>query len=118
MKNEISEVWQFHETNPRMGDYIDRYVFPGGYLPTPNILFESLHRGSKGSLEVSSVLNSGPHYGKTLLGWRDNFLANWEDIRSDFCGRHPEASTKEVEAYRRRWLVRFSDPLFEISTGC
>ncbi|GCB25652.1 tuberculostearic acid methyltransferase UfaA1 [Aspergillus awamori] len=107
MKNEISEAWQFHETNPRMGDYIDRYVFPGGYLPTPNILFESLHRGSKGSLEVSSVLNSGPHYGKTLLGWRDNFLANWEDIRSDFCGRHPEASTKEVEAYRRRWLYYF-----------
>ncbi|PYH30430.1 2-heptaprenyl-1,4-naphthoquinone methyltransferase [Aspergillus neoniger CBS 115656] len=91
----ITKIQPFHETNPRMGEYIDRYVFPGGYLPTPNILFDSLHRGSKGSLEVTSVLSSGPHYGKTLLGWRDNFLANWEDIRSDFCSRHPEASAQD-----------------------
>lgn len=114
-ENEFSDMLQFHETNPRMGEYIDRYVFPGGYLPTPNILFDSLHRGSKGSLEVTSVLSSGPHYGKTLLGWRDNFLEKWEDIRSDFYTRHPEASGKEVEAYRRRWLVSFPNHTLRIS---
>ncbi|PYI01578.1 2-heptaprenyl-1,4-naphthoquinone methyltransferase [Aspergillus sclerotiicarbonarius CBS 121057] len=103
----ITKIHPFHESNPRVGDYIDRYVFPGGYLPTPNILFESLHRGSKGTLEVSSVLNTGPHYGKTLLAWRDNFITNWEHIRSDFCARYPEASEMEIESYRRRWLYYF-----------
>ncbi|RAK99902.1 2-heptaprenyl-1,4-naphthoquinone methyltransferase [Aspergillus ibericus CBS 121593] len=103
----ITKIHPFHETNPRVGDYINRYVFPGGYLPTPNILFESLHRGSKGTLEVSSVLNTGPHYAKTLLAWRDNFLSNWDHIRSDFCARYPEASQMEIEAYRRRWLYYF-----------
>lgn len=97
-----------------MGDYIDRYVFPGGYLPTVNILLESMHRATKGRLEVSSVINTGPHYGKTLLAWRDNFLANWDDIRSDFGEKHPGASDLEVEAYRRRWLVRV-DPLLSRS---
>lgn len=33
-----------------------------------------LHRGSDGNLEVTSALNIGPHYGKTLFAWQDNFL--------------------------------------------
>ncbi|PWY81629.1 methyltransferase [Aspergillus sclerotioniger CBS 115572] len=103
----ITKIHPFHETNPRVGDYINRYVFPGGYLPTPSILFEALHRGSKGTLEVSSVLNTGPHYGKTLLAWRNNFISNWEHIRSDFSPRYPDASEKEIETYRRRWLYYF-----------
>ncbi|PWY86691.1 2-heptaprenyl-1,4-naphthoquinone methyltransferase [Aspergillus heteromorphus CBS 117.55] len=103
----ITKIHPFHESNPRVGDYIDRYVFPGGYLPTPNILLESLHRGSRGDLEVSSIINTGPHYGRTLLAWRDNFVSNWEHIRSDFCVRYPGAAEKEIEAYRRRWMYYF-----------
>lgn len=90
-----------------MGDYIDKYVFPGGYLPTPNILLEAMNRGSNGTLEVSSVINTGPHYGKTLLAWKDNFVKNWEAIRRDFCDKHPGAGAPDVEAYRRRWLYYF-----------
>ncbi|PYH93855.1 2-heptaprenyl-1,4-naphthoquinone methyltransferase [Aspergillus ellipticus CBS 707.79] len=93
----ITKIHSFHESNPQVGDYIDRYVFPGGYLPTPNILFGSLHRGSEGTLEVSS----------TLLALRDNFVSHWKNIRVDFCTRHHGVSKMDIEAYRRRWLYYF-----------
>jgi cyclopropane-fatty-acyl-phospholipid synthase len=98
---------QLHDNKATIDTFIDRYVFPGGYLPTINILLESLQKGSRGSLEVTSVQDIGPHYGKTLLVWRDNFLRNWEVIKSDFIAHQRDASNADVEAFRRKWLVRF-----------
>lgn len=72
------------------------------------MLLESLHRGSGGSLEVSSVLNIGPHYGRTLLAWRENFLYNWKQIEGGYRATHHEASDSEVESFRRQWIYYFS----------
>lgn len=71
------------------------------------MLLDSLHRGSQGSLEVTSALNIGPHYGKTLLAWQDNFLHNWKRIERDYRAARPGASDAEVEAFRRQWLYYF-----------
>lgn len=52
--------------------------------------------------------NTGPHYGKTLLAWRDKFVRNWEGrIREDYRTEHPDADDLEVEAFRRKWLFYF-----------
>lgn len=72
------------------------------------MLLESLHRGTGGNLEVTSVLNIGPHYGRTLLAWRDNFLHNWKQIEADYRATHPEDSDSGVESFRRQWLYYFS----------
>lgn len=50
----------------------------------------------------------GPHYGKTLIAWRENFLRNWKTIESDYRAAHHEASDSEVETFRRLWLYYFS----------
>lgn len=87
--------------------FIDRYIFPGGYLPAIHALLGAIHNGSNGELEVTSVMNIGPHYGKTLLAWRDNFLRNWEIIETAFRTAQPDASDENVEAFRRKWLYYF-----------
>ncbi|KAE8380212.1 Mycolic acid cyclopropane synthetase-domain-containing protein [Aspergillus bertholletiae] len=87
--------------------FIDRYIFPGGYLPTIHALLNAINNGSNGELEVTSAMNIGPHYGKTLLAWRDNFLRNWGNIEAAFRAEQPDASDKNVEAFRRKWLYYF-----------
>lgn len=103
----ITMTNKLRETKSKVPTFIGRYVFPGGYLPTIHMLFDSLHRGSEGSLEVTSALNIGPHYGKTLLAWQDNFLHNWARIESDYRAARPGVSDAEVEAFRRQWLYYF-----------
>lgn len=71
------------------------------------MLLDSLHRGSNRSLEATFVQNIGPHYGRTLLAWRENFLRNWETIESDYRAAHHEASDSSVETFRRQWLYYF-----------
>ena len=59
-------------------DFIRRYIFPGGHLPTVTQLVNSITNGSNGSLVVDAVENIGPHYAKALRLWRESFLDNWE----------------------------------------
>ncbi|PHH62988.1 hypothetical protein CDD81_6413 [Ophiocordyceps australis] len=106
----IQDIVMAHQVRimtPDICTFIDRYVFPGGYIPTVNQLLRSIHDGSGGTLEIDSVQSIGPHYIHTLQCWRQNFLHNWERIRQDFVTRSQEASEQDIEAYRRRWLYYF-----------
>jgi len=55
-----------HEGYAKGEDFISKYIFPGGHLPTVSQLVESIAKGSKGSLIVEGVENIGGHYAKTL----------------------------------------------------
>ncbi|KAB8219904.1 Mycolic acid cyclopropane synthetase-domain-containing protein [Aspergillus novoparasiticus] len=103
----ITMTNKMRQSKSSVPTFIDRYIFPGGYLPTIHALLGAVHNGSNGELEVTSVMNIGPHYGKTLLAWRDNFLRNWEIIESTFRTAQPDASDENVEAFRRKWLYYF-----------
>ncbi len=58
-------------------DFIQKYVFPGGMLPTKNSL-ELL--ANNNSLTFREHLSFGKDYAKTLALWRNNFLNNWNNI--------------------------------------
>ncbi|KAH8808998.1 Mycolic acid cyclopropane synthetase-domain-containing protein [Xylogone sp. PMI_703] len=103
----ITNVNLIHDNMPPVDTFIDRYIFPGGYLPTVNQLVTSIHTGSKGSLEVESVQNIGPHYIRTLQCWKENFEKNWAPIRVSFVEKHKDATEEDIEAFRRRWLYYF-----------
>lgn len=90
-----------------VGAFLDRYIFPGGYLPTVNQLLTSIHAGSQGNLEVETVQSIGPHYIKTLQSWRENFTHNWEVIRESFVAKHTDVTEEDIEAFRRKWVVRY-----------
>jgi cyclopropane-fatty-acyl-phospholipid synthase len=61
------------------GDFIARYVFPGGELAHIGTVLSSMQRGG---LEVFDVEGLRRHYASTLRHWAENFESKAELIRS------------------------------------
>lgn len=59
--------------------WIDKYIFPGGYIPA---LSEIMKNIEKSSLITTDVQILKFHYAETLKRWRYNFYDNIEKIRS------------------------------------
>jgi cyclopropane-fatty-acyl-phospholipid synthase len=59
-------------------DFIQRYVFPGGMLPTPQHL---LTLGASHGLSIRSENIFGHDYARTLTDWRARFHGSWENVR-------------------------------------
>jgi len=59
-------------------DFIQKYIFPGGFLPSVNIL--SQHITAHSDLVVESLDDIGLDYAKTLNDWRVNFLNSWSEL--------------------------------------
>lgn len=60
-------------------DFIQRYIFPGGMLPSASIL-RSL--GERFEVPVVRERLFGQDYAKTLSLWRNNFSQAWTDLTS------------------------------------
>ena len=58
-------------------DFIRRYVFPGGMLPTPTIMRDM---GEKYGLALSGEHTFGHDYAMTLAQWRDRFRSAWPHL--------------------------------------
>ena len=58
-------------------DFIQKYIFPGGFLPCKNELFKL---SNENGLKFEKYNSYGLHYSNTLSIWRDEFLHKWEDI--------------------------------------
>ena len=63
----------------RGADFIQTYVFPGGFLPSVPAFKES---AAEGGLAVADSLHFGADYGRTLLAWDRAFTDNWSKIRT------------------------------------
>jgi cyclopropane-fatty-acyl-phospholipid synthase len=60
-------------------DFIQRYVFPGGLLPSIGVICESLGRAS--DFRPVHLEDITPHYAETLRHWRERFHRNLGEIR-------------------------------------
>lgn len=95
-----------YEAYSKGEDFIRKYIFPGGHLPTVSQLVGSIERGSKGTLVVDSILNIGGHYAKTLRLWREKFERNFESqIQPALLGEHEGMTQTDVELFKRKWQV-------------
>jgi len=77
-----------------MGDFIEKYIFPGGELVHVSKVLETL---SDGGLEAVDVENLRPHYARTLWAWSDGLEARLDEayrILPD------EQGAKSIRAYR------------------
>jgi cyclopropane fatty-acyl-phospholipid synthase-like methyltransferase len=63
----------------RSVDFIQRYVFPGGFLPSISAIGKSLQRGT--DFRLDHLEDFGLHYAETLRIWRENFWANIQQVR-------------------------------------
>jgi cyclopropane-fatty-acyl-phospholipid synthase len=71
-------------------DFIQRYIFPGGMLPTKSILAE---QAARAGLAFETIQIFGLDYARTLAMWRERFESAWGSIsRMGF-----------DEMFRRRW---------------
>lgn len=61
----------------RRPDFIQRYIFPGGMLPTVNIVREQAERAG---LRIVTQQAFGASYARTLAEWRRRFLHAWPSI--------------------------------------
>ncbi|KAF2121088.1 Mycolic acid cyclopropane synthetase-domain-containing protein [Lophiotrema nucula] len=110
-----------YEAYAKSDDFIRRYIFPGGHLPTVTQLVNSITSGSSGSLVVDAIENIGPHYAKALRLWRDAFLNNWEatikpQLIKEKKGQGMDAEGAEV--FKRKWdyYFRYSEAGFSTKT--
>jgi cyclopropane-fatty-acyl-phospholipid synthase len=73
-------------------DFIQRYIFPGGMLPTTEILAA---QAAQAGLGFEAVQVFGQDYARTLALWRQNFDAAWPAI----------ANLGFNERFRRKWRL-------------
>lgn len=95
-----------YERYCRSEDFIKKYIFPGGHLPTVSRLVAGINRGSRGRLIVEEIRSIGAHYPRALRSWKENFVANFEHrIAPDMRRRQPKMTLSEVDEFRRQWEV-------------
>ncbi len=72
-------------------DFIQRYIFPGGMLPTVELMRQ---RAGDAGLSFETIERFGASYALTLAEWRRRFEAAWPEI----------SSLGFDERFRRMWL--------------
>ncbi|HBF30790.1 cyclopropane-fatty-acyl-phospholipid synthase family protein [Rhizobium sp.] len=55
--------------------WLDKYIFPGGYIPALSEIVPEIERAG---LMITDVEVLRLHYAHTLRHWRDRFMAKWE----------------------------------------
>ncbi|MGL4322146.1 MAG: class I SAM-dependent methyltransferase [Paracoccaceae bacterium] len=58
-------------------DFIQKYIFPGGMLPSPSVLRAEI---VKAGLKVKGSIEFGQSYSQTLRRWHDDFNARWPEV--------------------------------------
>lgn len=78
----------------KSADFIQRHIFPGGMLPTREII---ISEAAMANLKLVSQQRFGLDYARTLCEWRRRFLASWPRI----------SEMGFTEAFRRLWEYYF-----------
>lgn len=60
-------------------DFIQKYIFPGGMLPSPTVLRQQVERAG---LDVERSIEFGESYSITLRRWYDTFNDKWDQVAS------------------------------------
>ena len=71
---------QYYRNALRSVDFIQRYVFPGSFIPSVSAIAQSLQRVT--NLKIFHLEDIGPHYARTLALWRRNFLERLGAVRA------------------------------------
>ncbi|MCE9679485.1 cyclopropane-fatty-acyl-phospholipid synthase family protein [Shewanella sp. AS1] len=76
-------------------DFIQKYIFPGGCLPSVNVISSQLTEQT--DMVISSIEDIGLHYARTLKDWRVGFEQNWTELEA----------LGYSETFKRLWLFYF-----------
>ena len=76
-------------------DFIQKYIFPGGMLPSPSVLRKEVE---KSGMTVDGSIEFGESYSQTLRRWSDVFNDRWDQI----------AALGFDDRFRRMWNLYLS----------
>ncbi|WP_454695810.1 class I SAM-dependent methyltransferase [Achromobacter aegrifaciens] len=79
-----------------MGEFIEKYIFPGGELTHISVVMETL---TNGGLEEVDVENLRPHYARTLWAWSDALEARLPEAARILGGEQGERSLRAYRLY-------------------
>jgi cyclopropane-fatty-acyl-phospholipid synthase len=82
---------QRYESYSKNVDFIQKYIFPGGCLPSITVLSQHLTKHT--DMVTESIHDIGLDYAKTLNEWHRRFELNWAEIKQHGYD----------EAFRRLW---------------
>lgn len=71
IKDDLFERYRANE------DFIQKYIFPGGFLPSIKFMENII---KKNDLKLEKINTHSDDYARTLATWRKNFLGAWEKI--------------------------------------
>ncbi|WP_252178133.1 cyclopropane-fatty-acyl-phospholipid synthase family protein [Endozoicomonas sp. 4G] len=72
-------------------DFIQRYIFPGGMLPTDQVIHDQCHQAG---LAIENTYSFGRDYARTLSIWAESFRQHWPEIMTLGFDEH----------FKRMWL--------------
>ena len=61
-------------------DFIQRFIFPGGFIPSVSAIANSIKKAT--DLRLFHLEDIGPHYATTLEHWRQRFFDNIEQVKA------------------------------------
>lgn len=85
------------ELGSGMGEFIDKYIFPGGELTHASNVLETV---ALGGLETVDMENLRPHYARTLWAWSDGLEAQLDRAAEILTHDKGEQGMKSLRAYR------------------
>jgi len=68
-----------HDRAARTVDFIQKYIFPGGALPSMGSIMKSI--SSETDLQITGMHDIGFHYARTLRDWRGGFFEQLQQVR-------------------------------------
>jgi cyclopropane-fatty-acyl-phospholipid synthase len=71
---------QFYDQAIKSVDFIQRYIFPGGFIPSVTAISNAVKKST--DTRLFQMEDIGPHYATTLRDWRKNFFNNIEQIKA------------------------------------
>jgi cyclopropane-fatty-acyl-phospholipid synthase len=93
-----------YPTYRRTVDFIQKYIFPGGMLPSPAVLRAQIERAG---LTMTGSLAFGESYSETLRRWHGRFNGAWDEI----------AAMGFDERFRRMWEFYLTSCAAAFRTG-
>ena len=70
---------QYYRQALRDIDFIKKYIFPGGFLPSINVMSNAITEST--DLKISHLEDLAYHYALTLKDWRMAFLSRLDQVR-------------------------------------
>ena len=71
---------QLYEAALRSVDFIQRFIFPGSFIPCVAALSASIQRAT--DMKVFDLEDIGPHYATTLRHWREAFFGRLPEVKA------------------------------------